>query len=162
MLIGFATLIILVIIFGIYNYLSISSVNKQTNNMVDKEVKLLVADEQLAASMSGRIATLRGYLLLGDSNYKELFDEYTEQGSHYEKIARELGASDEFDMIINRAEEWHAYVSDNVIAEYDKVNENLAIKNISEASTEAREIMADLRSEEHTSELQSRGQLVCR
>src|SRR5690625_3133578 len=144
MLIGFATLIILVIIFGIYNYLSISSVNKQTNNMVDKEVKLLIADEQLAASMSGRIATLRGYLLHGDSNYKELFDEYTEQGSHYEKIARELGASDEFDMIINRAEEWHAYVSDNVIAEYDKGNENLAIKNISEASTEAREIMADL------------------
>lgn len=142
MLLGFSIIILFVVIFGIYNFFSVQSVNKQTQEMVDKQVQLLIADEQLDASMSGRIATARGYVLYGKPNFKELFEHYTEQGQQYEAIARKIGVTDEFEDLIKQTKEWREYVTNHVFAEYDKGNKDLAIENLEKKSSLARQIMS--------------------
>ena len=96
MLFGFSVVILLVILFGIYNYSVIKTNNEDTKNIVEKELPLLIANEQFALTMANRIAAVHGYVLYGD-DYKDRFNEYTEVGKHNEEIAREVGVSEEFD-----------------------------------------------------------------
>lgn len=141
MLLGFMGVIILVVVLGVYNFITINSVNKQTSQMVDEKLTLLIADEKMAASMSGRLAAARGYILFGEPNYKEQFNHYTEAAQEYEAQARKAGASDEFEDLVEQTKEWRESVVENVIAEYDNGNEDLAIKNLSEASILGANIM---------------------
>lgn len=141
MLLGFMGVIILVVVLGVYNFITINSVNKQTSQMVDEKMTLLIADEKMSASMSGRLAAARGYILFGEPNYKEQFNHYTEAAQEYEAQARKAGASDEFEELIEQTKEWRESIVENVMAEYEDGNEDLAIKNLSEASILGANIM---------------------
>ncbi len=142
MLFGFSLIIILLVCFGIYNFYSVKSTNQNTSKILDEEMKILIADEQLATVMANRIATVRGYVLLGDQDFKESFDLYTEKGREYEEIIKGEGGTEEFEDLVKRTNEWQNFILTNVFSEYDKGNEEMAKENLSEAAVVAREIMA--------------------
>lgn len=142
MLFGFSLIIILLVCFGIYNFYSVKSTNQNTSKILDEEMKILIADEQLATVMANRIATVRGYVLFGDQDFKERFDLYTEKGKEYEEIIKEEGGAEEFEDLVKRTNEWQNFILTNVFSEYDKGNEEMAKENLSEAAVVAREIMA--------------------
>ncbi|WP_212966644.1 methyl-accepting chemotaxis protein [Lederbergia ruris] len=141
MLFGFSLIIILLVCFGIYNFYSVKSTNQNTSKILDEEMKILIADEQLATVMANRIATVRGYVLFGDQDFKERFDLYTEKGKEYEEIIKEEGGAEEFEDLVKRTNEWQNFILTNVFSEYDKGNEEMAKENLSEAAVVAREIM---------------------
>lgn len=142
MLFGFSLIIILLVCFGIYNFYSVKSTNQNTSKILDEEMKILIADEQLATVMANRIATVRGYVLFGDQDFKERFDLYTGKGKEYEEIIKEEGGAEEFEDLVKRTNEWQNFILTNVFSEYDKGNEEMAKENLSEAAVVAREIMA--------------------
>src|SRR5690625_941115 len=92
---------------------------------------MLIADENLIFSVSSRIATAGGYVLSGDSNYKELFKGYEEQGKQQEEIVRTLDTSEVFDeSIAIQLEEWNDYIVSEVFEVYDDGHEELAQENL--------------------------------
>ncbi|RHW36714.1 methyl-accepting chemotaxis protein [Lysinibacillus yapensis] len=139
-LFGFSLVILLVVLFGIYNYSSIKKSNEEAKNIVERELPMLIANEQMSRTLANRIATARGYVLYG-GDFKERFDAYTEEGKGHEAIVREIGASEEFDQLIQRTVEWRKYVSEEVFEEYDRGNKELARQKLAERNQDVREIM---------------------
>ncbi|MBA9026369.1 methyl-accepting chemotaxis protein [Peribacillus huizhouensis] len=141
MLLGFSLVILLIVLFGIYNYSVIKKSNEDAKNIVEKELPLLIANEQMAKTMANRISTARGYVLYG-GDYKDRFNDYTEEGKRNEAIVREIGATEEFDNLIKKTVEWRKFVAKEVFEEYDKGNKELARQNLAEKDQAVREIMA--------------------
>ncbi|MBS4195713.1 methyl-accepting chemotaxis protein [Lederbergia citri] len=140
-LVGFSLVILLFIAFGVYIYISVNKVNKDTENMVSKDLQILIADEQLETRMANSIGLARGYVLFGYNDYKDRFIDEIKKAEHYEKMAKELGASAEFKELIQRTSKWREHVIKDVFNEYDKGNKEQAILNLAISTNEARDIM---------------------
>lgn len=142
MMIGFAVVLLLVVAQAVYNFLVINGVNQSTEEIIEKELPVLIANEQLALTISSRIAAARGYVLSGDSDFKESFANYIEQGEQNEEIVRRVGASEQFNDLINQTVAWQEYVYEKVFGEYDKGNEDTAYNNLLASDKIARDVLA--------------------
>lgn len=138
---AFSIVIALVILLGLYNVWVINKSNAEAKNIVETELPMLIANEELALSMANRIATARGYVLYG-GDFKNRFNDYTEIGKQNEEVIRGIRVSDEFEKIMERTIEWRQQVAAEVFDEYDKGNEEQALKNLAAIDDTAREIMA--------------------
>ena len=143
-LFGFSLVILLTVLFSVYNYWAVSNVNKDTKEMVDKDLKLLIANQKLASSMSNRVGSVRGYAADGDKNYKDLFFDETEKMDEYEQRILDLEPSEEFKDIINRLEKWEEYVVAEVFDLYDMGKEDLAADNLANVAATAKDLAVDL------------------
>lgn len=122
-LLAFMTIILLVIILATIMIVTISKTNNKTEQMVDEELALLIANDQLTLSISQRIAAARGYILFGDGLYKNLFDQYTEESQKYEKQVLALSTKKETQEVIDRSVDWEAMVVTDVFERYDSGDE---------------------------------------
>lgn len=138
---SFSVVVLLVIGLGVYNFVSAKKVNDMTNDIVNKEVHLLVANQNLALSMSNRVAAARAYALFGDPIYIEQFNNFTEMGKENEAIVRSIEETNEFDQLIAKTVEWRTAVSKQVFDEYQKGNIETAQKNMEELSADAAELV---------------------
>jgi len=101
MIFGFSTVVVLVVLLGAFIFYSLNNSNKLTEEILEIELPLLIADEQLAIDMAHRIATSRGFIITGDSSYKDLFNQYTENSKIYQESVIKLGTSQEFKDLID-------------------------------------------------------------
>ena len=138
---AFSLVIILVILLGIYNFSVIMKSNQEAKNIVEKELPLLIANQQMELTMANRISTARGYVLFG-GDYKDRFNAYTEQGKEYEAVVRSIRDSKEFDQLIEQTIAWRTMIDTEVFQEYDKGNEEAAMRNLNASAGTIREIMA--------------------
>ncbi|WP_342514833.1 methyl-accepting chemotaxis protein [Sporosarcina sp. FSL K6-1522] len=141
LLFAFSLVIIAVILLGIYNISEIMKSNKEAENILEKELPFLIANEQMALTMANRISTARGYVLYG-GDFRDRFNAYTEQGIHNEKIIRDIHATEEFDQLIKQTVAWRTMIDTEVFDEYDKGNKELALQNLAASAETVREIMA--------------------
>lgn len=126
-LLGFAVVIVLVLGLGIFNFYSINKVNSDTEDIVNDQLPLLVADEKLAFNMAQRIALTRAYVLYGDNDYKVRFDEYTKASQEQEKFILSASDSEEVKILIKQSVEWEKLVVEQVFAQFDQGNEEEAM-----------------------------------
>src|SRR5699024_2123227 len=140
MIMGFSIVIVLVVILGIYNFSVTKSNNQDAENITNKELPLLIADEGLVSTMANRLAAARGYVLYG-GDFKDVFNEYTEEGKHHEEVVREIEVTEEFDQLIEDTAAWREAIANDVCAEYDNGNEKAAQQTLAALTADAREIM---------------------
>src|SRR5699024_7734668 len=136
-LLGFSIVLVLAILLSAYSIYSIQKTNSSMQDMIDKEIALLITDEQLANNMSERTSMLRGLLLYGDNDYKEEFSAGTEENIALENRALELSESEQLQELIDKKIEWGT-LTDEVIAEYEKGNIENA-KHMMESKVQALE-----------------------
>ncbi|PID14877.1 chemotaxis protein [Sporosarcina sp. P34] len=141
LLTGFSIVLLLIVLLGIFIFSTLQANNAATENILEKELPLLIADEQLALGMANRIATSRGYIMTGESSYKDLFDTYTEDSVKHQTTVSELGNSKEIQDLIQRTVEWREYITENVFAEYERGNKELAERNLLASNDDARSLM---------------------
>src|SRR5690606_31521655 len=114
--------------------------NKEARNLMEKELPMLIANEQMALSMANRISTARGYVLFG-GDFRDRFNAYTEQGIHNEKIIRDIRVKEEFDQLNQATVAWRTMIDTKVFDEYDKGNKELALQNLAASAETVRDIM---------------------
>lgn len=131
-LFGFSLIILIVIGLGIMNFMITTNSNDNTRNMIEEQLPLLIADESLAANYAERLATVRGYLLTGDSQFKEDFDNYTEEAKQYQDFILERNDSEAIRQLIDRTVEWRELIINEVFNEYDQGNEEIALNILRE------------------------------
>lgn len=130
---GFLSIILLVTALGIYNYQSVKEVNKETENIIEEQVQLLISNTQIANSMANGLRVANSYLLTGNPKYKEQFDEFGEHGVHYADHMKGVLGEAEFDSTgVDLAAEWRASIIQDVFGEYDKGNVEKALANLAE------------------------------
>ncbi|MCG7343782.1 methyl-accepting chemotaxis protein [Sporosarcina sp. ACRSL] len=141
LLFSFSLVILLVLLYGIYNISVVIKSNNEARSIVEKELPLLIAHEKMALTMANRISTARGYVLYG-GDFKERFNEYSAQGIQNEQIIREIQETDEFDQLIEKTVAWRTYITEEVFAEYDRGNREAAMRKLDEVTPMVRELMA--------------------
>lgn len=137
---GFSLVLGMILLLGTYIVITLNNSNNSTEDIATVELPLLIADEQLALAMTNQLAASRGYILTGESSYKDMFSESTENRQHYNEIVQKIGAKPEFNELMTKAAKWTTYVEEEVFAQYDKGNEDIAVINLLSTNTEAREI----------------------
>ncbi len=144
MLVGFSFIILFVVILGIYNYLATNESNKDTKNMVEEQLPLLIADEKVAFYTAERLAAVRGYLLTGDSQFKDEFNSNTEEAKHYEDIILTKNDSEEIREVIDKTSEWQEIIIHEVFEAYDQGSQELALNILREKAVPlAQELLKD-------------------
>ncbi len=127
-LLGFSVLIFLTLVLGAYSYFSIKRINDDTENMVNKQLPLLIADETLAFNISQRVSAARGYVLYGYEGYKEDFIKLTEESKQIQEEVLQASDSEEVKTLIDSSVLLRDMIINEVFAEYDKGNTESAIE----------------------------------
>src|SRR5690625_6232574 len=100
---------------------------------------------------------VREYIKTGEYLHKKKFDEYTKTSEQYIAMIEDTIADNTFDFEqITALQEWEENIHSEVFDSYANRQRAQARANFQSLATDGE------RSEEHTSELQSRGHLVCR
>ncbi|MFC4023888.1 methyl-accepting chemotaxis protein [Oceanobacillus longus] len=124
---GFAVVILLVLIFILFNSYMIRTTNEQTTEIMDYQLSLLIVDENLANNMATREAYLRGYLLFDDVNEKNRFTDSLGASFELEEELLALNNSKENQELINKKIEWGT-LTDEIIALYESGNQDEALR----------------------------------
>lgn len=142
MLVAFSFVLMGLIFLGGYTIYVLNNVNKTTESILYEELPILIYDERLAYSMANRLSAARAYLLTGERHFVDRFDEFTERAIEYEAFIKDSGGgTDQFNELMNRTIEWRENITTNVFDVYDRGNEELALKNLNEAYSVARDLM---------------------
>lgn len=135
MIFGFLVVLVLVIGLSIYNYTTLKNVNDTTEEVLDVELPVLIAEEQLISAMFNRMGAARAYIISGDKQYREIFDTVSADVSKQQDVVAKLASSknfshEEFDELIGNTLEWEEFIVETVFDEYDKGNEDVARDNL--------------------------------
>ncbi|MBD7986288.1 methyl-accepting chemotaxis protein [Sporosarcina sp. Sa2YVA2] len=131
LLAGFMLIIVLVTALGANNYISVNKVNEDTEDIIDVQVQLLIANTQFANSMANGLRVANSYILTGDKKYIEQFEEFYDQGNHYAEHMKNVLGEKFFDSTgVDLASEWRNDVINKVFAEYDMGNKEKATANL--------------------------------
>lgn len=141
MIFGFSMVLLLVVFLAVYNFTVLNNINKTTEETLNTELPVLIADEKLVASMFERMASARGYVLSGDSFHKDSFNEATEVSMSYQETAQNIVASEELDELIQKTAEWRDTIIEDVFNEYDSGNEDLAEANLINVAEDVRSLV---------------------
>lgn len=122
-LLAFMSIMVMVVVLSVITIVSVSKTNERTEQMVDEELALLMANDQLTLSLSNRISAARGYILFGDTLYRNLFDQYTEESHEYQEQVLALSGKPETQELIDRSTDWENMVVSEVFERYDNGDE---------------------------------------
>lgn len=123
-------MLLLVICLSAYNVIILSKNNKTVTAIVNRDFPIVLNDEKIIRSIYDRIGSAHGYILTGDPEYKERFNEAIKLSdeSHEEILVRVPMAG--FDEVKEKTAEWSNDVVKNVIGEYDQGNIDIAKENL--------------------------------
>lgn len=137
MIVGFSAVLLLVVLLAGYNYMVLSKNNKVTEEVLEEELPVLIADETIVQIMYERMSAARGYILSGDRYYKDAFNEATQDARDYQEYIQEIGTSQLFKDLMQATIDWREIVLEDVFNEYEKGNEEQAYANLVKADDKA-------------------------
>ena len=123
---GFAVVIILLLIFILFNSNMIRTTNEQTREIMDYQLSLLIVDESLANNMAIREAYLRGYLLFNDEDELNKFNDSLGESLELEEELLALNNSEENQELVDKKFEWGT-LTDEIISQYESGNQDEAL-----------------------------------
>ncbi len=124
-LIGFSLVLILLIVVSAYSLLNNKRINNNVVTIVEEDLQRLSISEQLAYNMAERLALVRGYVLVGDEDYKKRFIalenlsyeleekilNYTHSNSEIEELARGL---------VSKNEVWNRLINNRIFPMFEE------------------------------------------
>lgn len=119
---SFSVIIALVLLLGITNIIGIYNSNKDTEEIINRDMQLLVAQEKMAINTAERTGFLRGYLLYDDEKYKQAFQDTVEETTELEKFILKHNKSQKVKDLMDKKVEW-GHLTNKFFKEYEKGNE---------------------------------------
>ncbi|THE11923.1 methyl-accepting chemotaxis protein [Bacillus timonensis] len=127
--VSFFAIIILCIGLAAYNYFSVSTMNQKTDDMVSEELTVLLEYDSLKYNIAQSIALARGYVLYGESSYRDDYDIYSVE---YDLTERKLSAMKikEVEGLLGETKKWRDMINEKVFIPYENGNADLAKHNL--------------------------------
>lgn len=132
LLLGFFIVIFLVLILTSYYLYSVFLTNKNTKDIIDQELELVLVSNQLAYNVSERLALVRGYILFDDIEYRKQFNTLTGQSKELEKQILQLDHSEEVKHLLKLSQEWEETIVNDVFARISAQNRETALEILAE------------------------------
>lgn len=142
-LFGFLLVLLLMIILSIFTIESMKKIHRDTDHIMQEQLPLLMLDQSMAFNTAEKIALARGYILTGDSSYKNEFQKYAEQASILEEELLQQTESPKTEELLLLGRKWNEMIVESVfpLFEQGKIEQAEAILN-GEAQDYARELMS--------------------
>ncbi|MEG0260857.1 MAG: methyl-accepting chemotaxis protein [Lysinibacillus sp.] len=137
---AFMFVVILVISFSGFNYFGNQKMVSTAEEIVDRELALIMANEKLASSISVRTTAAKSYVLTGDKKYKDTFEEYIKVAEENNAIISELASSSELDDLVGKARTWRSSIQTDVFEVYDSGEKVQAVDNLNATDDLANEV----------------------
>ncbi|QPC47485.1 methyl-accepting chemotaxis protein [Mangrovibacillus cuniculi] len=142
---AFAIINVLIIALGVFTYFSVQSINSNSNDMVNTELPIFIADENLRFTVSQQMGLARGYILYQDDSYVKDFNDLTAESANLQKIILNISKSDRAKDLFEDIGTFQTMVVQDVFANIRTGNEELAAQKMKdEVQPFGREIMAKL------------------
>ena len=95
----YSFIIFLLIVWGyaVYNYFQNEKLMEDSQDIINEETNILSITYQLSNSIDVRLAAVRGYVLTGDSNYKNTFASYSEKSLDIQQSLQQYDAFKEIE-----------------------------------------------------------------
>ena len=129
----YSFIIFLLIVWGYaaYNYFQNEKLMENSQDIINEEVNILSMAYELSNSIDVRLAAARGYVLTGDSNYKNMFESYSQEAleiQQYEDFK-------EVEKTVSDAIEWSTIIQNDVFPLYDQGDIDGAIAMLASLDT---------------------------
>src|SRR5690606_4779506 len=105
---------------------------KNTKDIIDQELELVLVSNQLAYNVSERLALVRGYILFDDIEYRKQFNTLTGQSKELEKQILQLDHSEEVKHLLKLSQEWEETIVNDVFARISAQNRETALEILAE------------------------------
>ncbi|MFD9625193.1 methyl-accepting chemotaxis protein [Peribacillus muralis] len=125
-LLAFSLIISLCIILGAFNIYSSNKSLVHSQDIMEKELPLLIKNEKLLYNLAQRTAFARAYILYGDESYKDKFLQYTEDSKDIQEDLLSSKNSEKTKDLIEKSVDWRTMIVERVFTQYEKGNEERA------------------------------------
>ncbi|WP_404408390.1 methyl-accepting chemotaxis protein [Jeotgalibacillus malaysiensis] len=123
---GFFVLVIFIGALAAFNIYSLSNINQETQNLLEEELVLLSIDQEMRFNVSQQIALTRGYVLYGEPDYREKFDELAVLNDEFAETLQAYDVSKEMQSVLTITRVWQEGVNERVFSMYDNGREENA------------------------------------
>lgn len=114
----------------VYNYFSNQSMEKKAAILVEQDMVVLNASQNLAMSSSVRLSAALSYVITGDEKYIDTFNEYRKLAEENNAIIEKHDNSENRQKLVEIAREWSNGVNKDVFEVYKNGDHEKALKNL--------------------------------
>ncbi|MBS4218745.1 methyl-accepting chemotaxis protein [Bacillus sp. FJAT-49711] len=115
---GFLIINAILLIISGSNYFFTTQTNKQTTQVIEDQLPILVVSEKLSVNIAERTSQLSIYLLLGQTPYMRAFEESTAESKELEKQLLAKSSTKETKELLERLNNWEVAINDMVFKEF--------------------------------------------
>ncbi|TFD99618.1 methyl-accepting chemotaxis protein [Jeotgalibacillus salarius] len=120
---AFFVLVIFIGGLAAFNIYAITDINQETQNLLEEELVLLSIDQEMKFNISQQIALTRGYVLYGEPDYRERFDELALRNDEFAEELQAYDVSKEMKSVLTITRVWQEGVNERVFSMYDSGRE---------------------------------------
>lgn len=128
---AFIILLVFLCLFASYNFYSNQQMEEKASALVEQDMVVLNASQNLATSSSVRLSAALSYVVTGQASYIDIFNEYRELAEENNSIVEKFYESDpERDKLVETARTWSNSVENDVFAVYQNGDKEQALENL--------------------------------
>lgn len=142
LLIGFSTIIIFFIFFGIYNSISLNKIDQKAESIIERQLPSLLLYEKLQINISEQISLTRAYVLFGYPAYIDRFNELSQEIKMLEDEALQVADTSIIQDLIDRRAVMERFIQKSIIEIFDEGGEEKAKENLISMNTQADRIIS--------------------
>lgn len=127
-MLGFGIVVLLIVILGVSTALGINNLVEYSEDVSEEQLPVLIADSRLTFNIAERVALTRGYMLTGEEEYVEEFNQLTEVSAQLQQELLTIDNSEEMANLVERSIEWRKIIVEQVFPAIQAGNEAEALR----------------------------------
>lgn len=150
-LFGFGLIITLVLIMNVLNYLGFKTITKQSEDIIDEQLPILIIEERIRINIEETRSLIRGYILYKDIKMKDELYAKIEEGKKLDQEQLKYFSEEELKEYLDKREEWEKTLHDS-ISEYENGNSEKALEIMHDSASLSSEISKEIKEWAESSE----------
>lgn len=132
-LFGFGIIFLIIIGLSTYSLYNLSQINAEVDDIISEQLSLATISDEMSYNMADRMATIRGYLLTGDVQYRDKYVELVEKSDELtEQLSNFFNENEDSNVLyfIHRNDYWNRYTLDEVIPEFEQKGKDMPLNMV--------------------------------
>ncbi|MEK3644593.1 methyl-accepting chemotaxis protein [Aeribacillus sp. FSL M8-0235] len=130
---SFGILMLLTCLMAVINFGVIKNLTNHTESIMKEVVEGLIQNEKMRYNIAERISLINQFLLYGDRDIRQKYEELAKQSSEIQKQLLKLNSSQQMKDLVAKCHQWELLVRHEVLFDYDMGKKNDALKQMKES-----------------------------
>lgn len=118
---------------AVINFGVLKNLTNHTESIMKEDVEGLIQNEKMRYNIAERISLINQFLLYGDRDIRQKYEELAKQSSEIQKQLLELNSSQQMKDLVAKCHQWELLVRHEVLFDYDMGKKNDALKQMKES-----------------------------